>query len=447
MLWLLLTLVLTAHAAKVSFQGRKVFVDGKQFFMKGINYNPIPAGYGRWDIDPFLSKDLVDRDIANLVKLKVNTVRIIHIYSSNPESKLYLLDRLYENGIYAVLGFFPQAKEWTNPAFRQDCKDQTKKIVQAYKDHPATLMWLFANELNLPSKGNTTASFSLVKEVRNMIHEIEGPDNWHPLVTTLADYKLVEHLQQFSDSVDAWGIQSYRGFSFGSLFTQVSGATSLPVVMMEYGIDSYDTTKNKEDQDVQAKAARMLYKEVVDNKNVFSGAFIFQYADAWWKAGSPSQQDFGGWNAMAFPDQKANEEWWGVYRITPGVKGGIDVLTARKVVDVLAEIHQPDPYGENSPVQPTKSPTTKAPTTKSPTKAPTTKSPTTKAPTTKSPTKSPNSKSPTTKAPTTKSPTKAPTTKAPTTKAPTTKAPTTKAPTTKAPTTKTPTTKAPTKKP
>ncbi len=364
----------SACATKVSIRGRQILVDGKPFFMKGINYNPIPVGYGRWDIDPFLSKQLVDRDIRNLKKMNVNTVRIIHVYSSNPKSKIYLLDKLYENGIYALLGFFPNGNNWEDSAFRKDCKDQTAKIVQAYKDHPATLGWLFGNEFNLPTKGNPIASFSLLKEVKDMIHTLEGPNNWHPVISTLADYQLINFVPKYSSFLDVWGIQSYRGFSFGNLFTQMTSYTTLPIIFTEYGMDSYDSIAKKEDQDTQAKAAQMLYKEIVNNKDKFCGAFIFQYADSWWKAGNPNKQDFGGWGPNAFPDKMANEEWWGVYRVTPASKkGGLDTLTARKVVDVLAKIYLPNPYSNSS--SPTNSPPsakpTKTPATKSPTKAPT----------------------------------------------------------------------------
>ena len=58
-----------AFGTKVSISGRQILVDGKPFFMRGMNYNPIPIGFGRWDIDPFLRKDMVDRDVENLKKM------------------------------------------------------------------------------------------------------------------------------------------------------------------------------------------------------------------------------------------------------------------------------------------------------------------------------------------------------------------------------------------
>jgi hypothetical protein len=317
-------------------------------------------------------------------------------------------------------------------------------------------MWMFGNELNQPTKWNVPAAFSMIKEITKATHDLEGPDNWHPVTTALIDGNTAQTIKDYDDSVDVWSYQSYRGVSFYGLINQTAAATKKPLLMTEYGIDSYDSINMKEDQDMQVTVSTKLFNEVVQaaKDQKLAGEFYFKYIDDWWKFGSAIEQDNHGWNAGGFPDKKANEEWFGLYKLTP-VSGSLDKLTPKKMATALASLHEKaNPFNTPDSVpNPTKAPTTEPPTTKAPTKAPTTKAPTTKPPTTKAPTtkppttKPPTTKAPTTKAPTTKPPTtKAPTTKAPTTKAPTTKPPTTKAPTTKAPTTKPPTTKAPTTK-
>jgi beta-galactosidase/beta-glucuronidase len=181
--------IASAVQVSVNLNDHRVYVEGKPFFFKGLNYLPIPVGYNPWNIDVFDDTRIIDRDIELLKYLNINSVRIHHISTKNPETKRYMLDKLYENGIYAVLcrTFNDNNRNWADPAVRKATMDDWVDLVTTYKDHPAVVMWMFGNELNQPTKWNVPAAFSMMKEIKDMTHKLEGPDNWHPLTTALID--------------------------------------------------------------------------------------------------------------------------------------------------------------------------------------------------------------------------------------------------------------------
>jgi hypothetical protein len=346
---LLLLFALAASAIRVStnLTDHRVYVNGKPFYFKGINYLPIPIGHDPWNIDPFDDPAVVDRDVPKLKAMGVNTVRIHHFQVTNPKSKLYLLDKLYENEIFAVicLTFNSNDQPWADPVARDTIKNRFLDLVRAYGKHPAVLMWIFGNELNQPTKFDEPNAFSLLKEVKDATHALEGPDNWHPVTTAFIDVKAVNAAKAYSDCVDVWAIQSYRGLSFFTLINEFSSATNLPVVMTEFGVDAYNNITQSEDQDMQVSGSTLLFNELAmySKQNKITGGFFFQYADVWWKFGSPLVQDHHGWKAGGFPDKVANEEWWGVFTLSPGSP---NVLTPRKMFTALADLHKnAHPYG------------------------------------------------------------------------------------------------------
>ncbi len=337
MLWIQ---ICSAVNVSLNYETRSIIVDGKPFFFKGINYLPIPIGYSSWNIDVFSNKKIIDRDIQNLKFLGVNSVRIYHLRLENIESKMYLLNKLYENGIYAVLCRSINNKNWSNPVVRNDILKDWANFVTAFKSHPAVLMWVFGNEMNQPSKWDVPAAFSLLKEIKELTHELEGSENWRPVTTPLMDINIVQYIRAYDDCVDVWSYQIYRGASFYGMINQAAAATRKPLLITEYGIDSYDSTKMSEDQDIHMSVSTKLYLEIFENakRDRISGGFYFKYSDDWWKLKNATTQDVNGWYARGFPDQTANEEWFGLYSIKP-ISGEIDQLIPKKMAASFASLN------------------------------------------------------------------------------------------------------------
>lgn len=170
---------------------------------------------------------------------------------------------------------------------------------------------------------------------------IRQQDSHHLISTTLADVALTDSIGSFDavmTNFNAWCVQAYRGSSFGSLFTDYAAVSTKPLLVTEFGMDAYDSRIGAEYADnagVQAHYVVLLWHELAANAPVSSGGCVFEWADEWWKAGSPPIHNAGGWANAAFPDGWADEEWWGIHRIWPGQNGAPDVLEARAVFDQL----------------------------------------------------------------------------------------------------------------
>jgi hypothetical protein len=187
--------------------------------------------------------------------------------------------------------------------------------------------------------------FSLINEMAETAQAEEGTTA-HPVTTALADQDLTTTIAAFENTVpalDIWGANVYRGKSFGTLFSDLGPVTPKPLLIMEYGIDAFDQTKGNEYEKigapVQADYAEALWKEIAANGQTCLGGTIMSYSDEWWKARyagdagcapvpDPGVQESCGFSATSQPDGYANEEWWGLVRISD--KGtGADAVEPR----------------------------------------------------------------------------------------------------------------------
>jgi hypothetical protein len=137
---------------------------------------------------------------------------------------------------------------------------------------------------------------------------------------------------------NAWCVQVYRGNSFGTLFSDYAAASAKPLLVTEFGMDAYDRRVASEyagNASVQADFVSALWSELAANAPVASGGCVFEWADEWWKSGSPLTHDLGGWASASFPDGWADEEWWGINRISTGGGGAPDEFQPRAVFDQL----------------------------------------------------------------------------------------------------------------
>ena len=87
--------------------------------------------------------------------------------------------------------------------------------------------------------------------------------------------------------------------------------TAKPLVMTEYGTDAYNTSSSSEYESVQSSWVMHQWAQVRDN---CLGGTLMAYSDEWWKAGSPSSHNTGGYSTDVQPDIFSNEEWWGIVR-------------------------------------------------------------------------------------------------------------------------------------
>jgi hypothetical protein len=151
---------------------------------------------------------------------------------------------------------------------------------------------------------------------------VKAADPTRPIATIYGEVPSAEVLAAMP-LIDVWGLNVYRGISFGNLFSEWEQRSGKPMFLGEYGADAYNALLPGYDPTSQAEAVEKLTLEInaqssaKDPSSVCSGGALFEWADEWWKAGNPAVQDSGGSapGGGPHPDATFNEEWWGIVDI------------------------------------------------------------------------------------------------------------------------------------
>jgi len=152
---------------------------------------------------------LQDGDQEALASRGANSFRTWH--TGDDAAQVHaMLDRARRNGLMVAMGLdvgkerhgFDYGDAGAVAAQQARLLEQ----VRAYKDHPAVLMWVVGNELNL--EGTDPRVWDAVEAITRAIHA-EDPD--HPVMTPLAgfDTALAELLRARAPSLDLIGVQLY----------------------------------------------------------------------------------------------------------------------------------------------------------------------------------------------------------------------------------------------
>jgi hypothetical protein len=262
-------------------------------------------------------------DIPLLVELGVNVVR-----TYEPLLDRAVLDRLWAAGIRVINSVYPWGG--AEPAV-------VTERVRAVADHPAILFWALGNEWNynglyvdLP----LSESLALVNEAARLV---KAEDPTHPIATIYGELPSPETIAAMPD-IDVWGINAYRGISFGALFDGWRALSDKPMFIAEYGADAYNADLPGYDPESQALATAALAREILEQSASTNGGgrvlggTIFEWADEWWKdaAGSASAQEVGGIapGGGPYPDQTFNEEWWGLVDVERTPRPAFESLRA-----------------------------------------------------------------------------------------------------------------------
>lgn len=288
--------------------------------------------------------------------------------------------------------------------FAQTVSGSYYKVIDEFKDHPAILGWTLGNEWNL----NRAYGFDTLEEAASAFNAaaavIKSMDPNHPVLSVLGDVFSeplnpwnpwsVSSCVQLCPNIDLWGLNIYRGASFGSLFTQWQNVfTSLgqlvkPLFISEFGIDSYQSTSfsilpgtshkainvtGVESEALQAQVFSSLWTEIEGqlsetNPLLFCvGGSVHEFSDEWWKVGnfhaqmgdmvdytdpiesqSYALQNNEGFILTSFPDNVINEEFFGIVRAdrTPKqIFTNIQTAFAPEIITLTGV-----PSGETTPV-------------------------------------------------------------------------------------------------
>jgi hypothetical protein len=170
---------------------------------------------GQWRLyrggEPYVIKGagLEFGDIAALAAHGGNSFRTWRTENGR-NSGQEVLDRALKHGLTVAMGI-EIARERHGFNYNDDAAvarqlAAVKAQVLKYKDHPALLMWIIGNELNLHA--NNPKVWDAVNDISKMIHEV---DPNHPTMTALAgiNKELVHQVKTRAPDLDLIGIQMY----------------------------------------------------------------------------------------------------------------------------------------------------------------------------------------------------------------------------------------------
>lgn len=364
----------------------QLIVEGKPYFVRGVCYNPIPIGQNHeydWWSDP-AQPWMIDGKLMK--EMGVNTIRVYQV-GQDPESVKKVIRDLYNNfGIRVILGHWLGFWEYPCPlygskAFQEKVKNEVMEMVRLYKDEPGVLMWILGNENNYSCMGTVNAwstpeidtepdpqkqkkmrlelYYSFVNSIAREIRKI---DPNHPVALGNGELIGLDAAKDVCPDIDLVACIIYRGKTFGNLFNSLRATFDKPLLISEFGADSYDAYKQKEDQNMQAFFLESQWRQIYNNRAGAAGAgnclggTTFEWTDEWWKH---KEYDPQGWwvhdtesfwsNGSYYFDIQApknmnmNEEWFGIVAISEELEAGINKRIPRKAYYVIREFwNNPD---------------------------------------------------------------------------------------------------------
>ena len=290
---------LVKTALKVTWDSKRIYVDGKLFFIKGICYAPFYPnfGYTKHAYKKF-PKELKEKDFQLMKDAGFNTIRV---YENMPDD-FYELCIKYDMKVIEPVIFPGHYTNIDNEDVLKDLKKEAVRRVTKMKDHHSILMWYLWNDAPFPKK-NLVEKFgfervnTFFKEIYDAIKEI---DENHP-VTGANIINIKPGWNVGFEFLDVIGCNSYIGLDHNDmawvdirfskreaikrvkLMKAFSKKFKKPVFIMETGCSSY--TKKR----TQHKVIETQIK-IVGEK--LAGYCIFELTDEWWKAGKDETQEF-----------------------------------------------------------------------------------------------------------------------------------------------------------
>ena len=365
--------------------GSRLTIDGKPFFMKGMNWDYFPIGtnysYSLWEQSDDIVKTALEREMTLLKEMGVNVIRQ---YNTIPPRWIQYIYETY--GIYTMInysfgryGLTINGTWYGNTDYcREDVRElllnEVDNFVKTYQGTPGVLMYLLGNENNyglfwtgaesedLPVGENLhdRRARCLYELLNEATLRIKAVDASVPVAICNCDLQFLDMIADKCKAIDVLGVNSYRGDSFDVLFRTVKEKINKPLVLTEFGADAFNAVTQQEAQQEQAEILLNNWQEIYLNAAGMGesgnciGGFTFQFSDGWWKFGQTTRLDVhdnhaswknGGYKFDFVPgENNMNEEWFGICAKGKPDDKGLYQLMPRKAYAALSMIHHIDPY-------------------------------------------------------------------------------------------------------
>ncbi len=359
--------------------GSRIQVDGKDFLVRGVNWDYVPVGqnyaYSLWAQPDDMIEAALDREMSLLKTMGVNAIRQ---YAGVPPRWVKYIYEHY--GIYTVVnhpmgrygttigGVYTPQTDYSDPKIRAALTKEITALVDEFKGTPGVLMWLLGNENNYGLQWKSAATENLPAGERDaakarylyslfgeVIRAIKTRDTERPVAMANGDVQYIDIIAQETKGLDVFGSNVYRGASFRDLFQVVKDKLGLPVMFTEFGADAWNAREMREDQLAQARYLLSQWQEIYEMSSGKGrvgnaiGGFTFQWSDGWWKFGQESRLNEhdtnASWSADAYPhdyvkgENNMNEEWWGLAAKGPADSRGLYQLYPRAAYYALQQLY------------------------------------------------------------------------------------------------------------
>ena len=256
---------------RVFIQNSKLNVNGTEYFIKGICYDPVPIGETKRNFE------MIDKDLSLMKEAGINTIRV---YS--PIDEVKILDKIDKAGIKVIISF-----GYNQNGYYDILNNTYLEYVKKYKNHNAILLWELGNEYNYHPEwfnGNIDNWYNSMNSAANEIKKI---DQNHPVSTAHGEIP-DDKARKIGSNIDIWGINIYRWDDPSSFISEWEKVSNLPIYFSEAGSDSYMTKDFKDfkkgiNEEAQAAANKTIINNVFKIRDKVAGILIFQFVDGLWK--------------------------------------------------------------------------------------------------------------------------------------------------------------------
>ncbi|RLN46936.1 hypothetical protein BBJ29_007918 [Phytophthora kernoviae] len=344
---------------------RKLLKDGRNFFVRGVNYAPTPIGKpGR--LDMLGEPSIFLRDLQNLRLMNANAVKTYDFYSTVQHQEY--LDAAFNSNVDPIYTIFsiwidqgimdPSLSE--NSTQFQHLAQEYYRMAKQTGGHPGVMGYSIGGEMNsitvIHDKSFWKKFHALTNAVRRGLKENNNAQKI--ITTTFVDDGGDTFIagEKSKADVDMWGSNVYQTDYPGSViprFLAVPG--DKPLLVSEYG---YPYASNKGIGDTmqlnyvadlltqQTLAMQNNFQQMDGDEQAIVGGFVFEYSDEWWKAGNPDEHNLGLVKNGQFPLGYLSEEYFGLFSVTRATDEDRDketknlpnVLRARPTVSLLTKI-------------------------------------------------------------------------------------------------------------
>ena len=336
----------------------RLLLDGRPFVVRGVVYSNVPIG-SVWADSAASSECLYARDFPLITGLGANTVRTLALV---PPGSRPFSQALAANGLYWLAGFpldrffdtrrslSSGAGQWTSPGtapeseLRSQILGEFRAYVEAWKDEPRLLAFVFGNEVDVDYERKFTGPaadfFSMLGDAAAVVREVAAGKL---ITTSVGDVASIGAFSLGTNDANQsglpfWSLDASGKSVLNPLIQEARNRTAKPVLVSGFGTDAYDAATQSEAAPPQAEAARALGQELTlaaGNRSFrLLGGLWGALLDEWWRGGpDPARHGDQTIEAGGAPFHPA---WSGLFGVARGAIEGLDTLRPREAYFALA---------------------------------------------------------------------------------------------------------------